>query len=152
MGLFDWFKSAARFGDDEQDISTFSVERGESAEVAGLDFQDAVRAHQRWKARLQTSIDGTSEETLDPAMVSRDDQCVLGKWIHGHGASVFGDRLVFAHLRTEHAQFHRIAGEVLSAVQTGNKSEAEGKLHGEFAHSSVHVLGHLANLFLEAKR
>ncbi len=150
MGLFDWFKSAAQAGGEKPDISSVKLEAGESAEVAGLNFQDAVAAHQRWKARLQAYIAGTSQEKLDPAVVSRDDQCVLGKWIHGHGAAAFGDRAVFAQLRQEHARFHQVAGEVLTAVYAGRAQEAGQKLQGEFAQASVQVLGLLANLFVEA--
>jgi hypothetical protein len=149
MGLFDWFKAAAKSGGDKADISSVALEAGESAEVAGLNFQDAVAAHQRWKARLQASIDGTSQETLDPAVVARDDQCVLGKWLHGQGASSFGTKPVFGDLKAEHAQFHRLAGEVLAAAQGGNKDQAQQKLGSAFSQSSVKVLGLLANLFVE---
>ncbi len=152
MGLLDWFKAAAKSDGDKADISSVTAGAGESAEVAGLNFQDAVAAHQRWKARLQASIDGTSSETLDPDVVSRDDQCVLGKWIHGQGAVTFADRAVFAELRTEHAQFHTFAGEVLSAAYAGRRAEAQSQLGTSFSQSSVRVLGLLANLFIEARQ
>ncbi len=152
MGLFDWFKAAAKSEGDKADISAVSLDAGESAEIAGLNFQDAVAAHQRWKARLQASIDGTSQEQLDPAVVSRDDQCVLGKWLYGQGASVFGSKPVFGQLKEEHAQFHRFAGEILAAVQGGQKEEAQRKLGTAFTQSSVKVLGLLANLFIEVKQ
>ncbi len=152
MGLLDWFKAAAKSGGDKPDISLFTPEQGESAEVAGLNFQEAVTAHQRWKARLQACIDGTSPETLDPRLVGRDDQCVLGKWIYGQGNSAFGSQSVFSDLRTAHAEFHRIAGEILAAVYDGRKTEAQEKLGASFAQASVRVLGLLANLFIQAKQ
>ncbi len=152
MGLLDWFKAVAKSGGEKADISSVTLDQGESAEVAGLNFPDAVAAHQRWKARLQASIDGTSEEVLDPGTVSRDDQCVLGKWIHGQGARAFGGRPVFSDLRDAHAEFHRIAGEVLWAVYDGRREEAAAKLSGSFAQASVRVLGLLANLFVDARQ
>ncbi len=152
MGLFDWFKAAAKSADEKADISAVTLEAGESAEIAGLNFKDAVAAHQKWKARLQASIDGTSQEKLDPAIVGRDDQCVLGKWLYGQGAATFGARPVFAELTSEHARFHAIAGEVLAAVQSGAKETAQQKLGAAFTQSSVRVLGLLANLFVEAKQ
>ncbi len=151
MGLFDWFKAAAESG-GKVDVTKMAAAPGESAEVAGLNFQDAVTAHQKWKARLQASIDGTSQEKLDPAIVGRDDQCVLGKWLYGQGAATFGARPVFADLKSEHARFHAIAGEVLAAVQSGAKEAAQQKLGAAFTQSSVRVLGLLANLFVEAKQ
>lgn len=151
MGLLDWFRSASA-GGDKGDISSVKLDQGESAEVAGLNFQDAVSAHQKWKARLQACIDGTSAEKLDPAIVGRDDQCVLGKWIYGQGTASFGSRPAFGDLTNAHADFHRIAGEVLTAVYAGRKEEAATVLGSSFAQASVRVLGLLANLFIEAKR
>ncbi len=151
MGLLDWFRSAAGAGGDKGDISAVKLDQGESAEVAGLNFQEAVAAHQKWKARLQACIDGAGQEKLDPAVVGRDDQCVLGKWIYGQGTASFGDRPVFGELKAGHAEFHRIAGEVLTAVYAGQKEEAAKLLTSRFAQASVRVLGLLASLFMEAR-
>lgn len=152
MGLFDWFKSAATASGEKLDIASVKLDEGESAEIAGLNFQDAVAAHQRWKARLQACIAGTSSEKLDPAVVGRDDQCALGKWIHGQGTLTFGTMPAFSTLKIEHAQFHRIAGEVLSDVYAGRTADAQTKLGGPFASSSVTVQGLLANLFMHVRR
>lgn len=151
MGLLDWFKSAAGAAGDKGDISAVKLEAGESAEVAGLDFQAAVSAHQKWKTRLQACVEGTSEEQLDPNVVGRDDQCVLGKWIYGEGTAAFGGRPVFADLKSAHAEFHRVAGMVLNAVYDGRQEEAGQLLASRFSQASVKVLGLLANLFLEAR-
>ncbi len=152
MGLFDWFKSAAKSEGEKEDISTVALSEGETAEIAGLNFKDAVLAHQKWKTRLQACIDGSSQEQLDPAVISRDDQCVLGKWINGAGAQQFGGMKVFSQLKAEHAQFHLIAGEVLAEVYRGHKAEAEETLRKSFTQSSARVQLHLANLFLEANQ
>ncbi len=151
MGLLDWFRSAARPGAENPDISTIPEAAGESAEIAGLNFKDAVMAHQRWKTRLQACIDGTSQEKLDPGMVSRDDQCVLGKWINGAGADRFGGVRAFAQLKAEHAQFHLIAGEVLTEVYAGKTAQAAETLRAAFTQSSARVQVHLATLFLQAR-
>lgn len=151
-GLMDWFRSAAKSEGEKPDISAVPLSEGESAELAGLNFKDAVMAHQKWKSRLQACIDGTSGEKLDPAVVCRDDQCVLGKWINGPGAQKFGGLPAFPPLKAEHAQFHLIAGEVLLAAYTGHKEEARGTLGTTFSRSSVRVQQFLASLFLEANR
>ncbi len=149
MGLLDWFRSSAKSG--AVDISTVTLDQGESAEVAGLNFQEAVAAHQKWKTRLQACINGTSEEKLSPAVVGRDDQCVLGKWIHGQGRATFGTRAEFDQLREAHAKFHRIAGTVLVEVYEGRKEVAQQKLAADFAEASINVQGLLADLFIKAK-
>lgn len=147
MGLFDWFTSASE--GKEIDLSTAAPE---SAILAGLDFQEAITAHQKWKSRLQGCIDGNSKESLDPRVVCRDDQCVLGKWINGQGANMHGSRPVFSQLKVEHAEFHVLASEVLLGTYGGRATEAMEKLDGVFTQSSLRTQQLLANLFLEIKQ
>lgn len=149
MGLMDWFRSASK-GDEKDDISTVTPTQGESAEVAGLDFQAAVSAHQKWKVRLQACIDGTSEEKLDPDEIGRDDQCVLGKWIYGQGMATFAEQPAFSDLKGAHAEFHRTAAMVLRMVYDGRKEEAAEMLGSHFSQASFRVQGLLANLFMKA--
>jgi len=52
------------------------------AEIGGLNFMSAIEAHVRWKARLDSYIQGTSNEELKVEIVCRDDVCPLGKWIY----------------------------------------------------------------------
>lgn len=146
MGIMDWLKASGGNGE----ISDAALQ-DEAAEVAGLDFPAAVAAHQKWKARLQASIDGSSEEKLDPAVVGRDDQCVLGKWLHGEGTEAFGQERVFTDLTSAHAEFHKTAGMVLSAAQDGRKDEATEMLGSRFSQASLKVIGLLANLFVQAR-
>lgn len=151
MGLFDWFKSAAK-GGEAGNVEAPKASTGETAEVAGLDFQAAVAAHQKWKTRLQACIDGTSQEVIDPRMVCQDNQCVLGKWINGPGGNEFAGSATFSQLKVEHAQFHIIASEVLLSVYGGRGNEAKQKLEGIFVQASLRVQKLLANLFLEASK
>jgi hypothetical protein len=151
MGLFDWFKSAAK-DNDAASVAIPNADLGETTQVAGLDFQAAVAAHQKWKSRLQACIDGTSQEVIDPRLVCQDNQCVLGKWINGHGAGEFAGSSTFSQLKVEHAQFHIIASEVLLAVYGGRGTEAKQKLEGIFVQASLRVQKLLANLFLEASK
>ncbi len=149
MGLIDWFRGAAK-GVVASNAESISADAGESAEIAGLDFQAAIAAHQRWKIRLQACIDGNSQEVIDPRIVCQDNQCILGKWINGHAAAKFGGSAIFSQLKAEHAQFHLIASEVLQAVYGGRASEAKEKLDGIFIRSSLKVQKLLSQLFLEA--
>ncbi len=150
MGLFDWFKSTSE--GKEIDLATVTPLRGESTILSGLDFQDAIEAHQKWKVRLQACIEGSSKESLDPRVVCRDDQCVLGKWINGPGANMHGSKPGFSQLKIEHAQFHVLASEVLLGTYGGRTEEAMEKLDGVFAQSSLRTKKLLANLFLDIQQ
>ena len=130
-----------------------SAQEEQDMVVAGLDFFDAIKAHQRWKSRLVAQLNGTATETLDYRVLCRDDQCTLGRWINGPGAERHGSLSAFNLLKVSHAQFHLAAGQVMRDHQEGKTKEAQEALrHGEYAQHSVKVQGLISALYLEVKR
>lgn len=119
-------------------------------EAAGLNFKLAIEAHQKWKRRLLDVIKGDSEEVLHVEVVSRDDQCLLGKWIHGAGNEKFGSSAQFVRLRNNHAQFHTCAGHVLHLAQIGKQSDAALALkEGDYAQISQEVVRDLVAVYTQ---
>jgi hypothetical protein len=117
----------------------------------GLNFREAIAAHQKWKVRLQAVIDGNHAEQLFVDVVSRDDQCVLGKWIHGVGGQRFGDDQAFQRLCKHHADFHVCAGAVLVMAQEGNKTDSQANLtSGDYARVSMDLILDLAQMYNQA--
>lgn len=111
-----------------------------------INIMDAINAHIRWKIRLENYLNGTSEEKLDANIICRDDQCVLGKWIHGTALKHFRDDEGLTALRDHHAEFHVIAGEVVSKMQANDKDAAEKLLKGEYMNASRIVVRDLTEL------
>jgi hypothetical protein len=111
-----------------------------------IDIGECVVAHMKWKGRLQSYVEGTSEEMLDPMVICRDDQCALGKWIHGPALTYFHSDKSFHQLRSNHAQFHFVAGNVVKMVQENNRKGAEGVLSSEYARVSRNVIRDLGEL------
>lgn len=122
-------------------------------EASGLNFRTAIEAHQEWKMRLHAVIEAKSPEGLDPVLVSRDDQCELGQWIHGAGGRQFDGQPQFVDLVKKHAAFHLCAGRVLSLAQSGQQALAAAEMApgGEFARISREVVGDLAAMFMRLK-
>lgn len=111
-----------------------------------INVMDAVQAHVKWKVRLQDYLNGTSQEKLDPMVICRDDQCTLGKWIHGPALKHFHEDTTFHQLRADHAQFHFIAGTVVKHVQANERDAAEALMDGDYnrtSHKVVHALTEL---------
>ena len=111
-----------------------------------LNLMDAIHAHVKWKVRLQDYLNGTSQEKLDPMVICRDDQCVLGKWIHGPALKHFHEDATFHQLRADHAQFHFIAGNVVRHVQANERPVAEALMDSEYKHASRKVVQALTEL------
>ena len=99
-----------------------------------MDFDQAIKAHTDWKAKLSAYL-RKPDGSLKAADIQVDNRCDLGKWIHGDGskfASVDG----FGELKSEHAKFHVAAAEVVKKADAG-KSTSEDTALGSQSPFSV---------------
>jgi len=56
--------------------------------------------------------------------IRTDDQCLLGKWLHGDAKRAVGNPQAFTMLRDVHAEFHKAAAAILSLARAGKVREA----------------------------
>ena len=146
MSALDWFK---RILGQKAEEAAPPAPAEASMEVAGLNFMTAIEAHIKWKTRLETYIQGTSQEDLKVETVCRDDQCPLGKWIYSTGGERFGTIDTFGEMKGQHALFHQCAGRVLETAQQGKKEEAMRLLqYGDYVRASEQVKRLLAKLYV----
>ncbi len=116
----------------------------------GLNFETAISAHMAWKKRLDDLLDADLRDVLDPLQVCRDDQCELGRWLHGPGALKHGQREGYQRLRAVHADFHQAAARVVTLAQAGQDAAAREEMtRGSFAKCSAQVKAELARLYLD---
>lgn len=156
MGLMDWFRGLAAGRVEEApvapDVAVSADPAGQEEEgtVAGLNFKTAIDAHMKWKVRLERCLENGNDEGLKVEVVSRDDQCPLGKWIQGPGGERFGHLREFQEMKMEHARFHLRAGDVLACCLAGDKEGASAKLRsGDYTKASERVKLHLARLYVQ---
>jgi hypothetical protein len=128
--------------------------KGSAAEaIAGLDTMGAIEAHIRWKVRLEAYLSGSGSEKLDPAVVEQDNQCVLGKWIHGAGGEQYHGSPMVVELTETHAAFHKCVAEIVRKADRGEITEATNCLHnGEYSKLSYRIKTQLARLCLAANK
>ena len=100
-----------------------------------MDWLGIISAHVLWKKRLLALLDGSSEEKLDPEVIGLDNKCALGQWIYGDGQT-FSNTAAYEAVRTMHAEFHRMAAEVVTLYQAGKISEAEQLLQRQYSRHS----------------
>ncbi len=112
---------------------------GVSSSGAGIDLDSAIKAHADWRSRLRAAA--MKGEQVDADTICRDDQCPLGKWLHGSGQGRFGSKPSFVELVSAHRQFHEEAGKVARTINQGASEQAEKMLEGEtpFARASQTV-------------
>ncbi|MGA7179897.1 MAG: CZB domain-containing protein [Thiobacillaceae bacterium] len=115
-----------------------------------MDWLGIIGTHVLWKKRLLALLDGTSQETLDPESISVDNNCALGKWIYGDGQS-YASASTFETVRSMHAEFHRLAAQVVSLHKAGKKDEAEYVLQHEYSKLSERLKHRILALANEVK-
>ncbi len=108
----------------------------------GLDFNEALNAHMRWKQRLLDMLQSPDQANLDPNEVARDDCCTLGRWLSAEGKSKYGRGAQFTELLLAHRGFHTSAAQVVHKIQSQDLMAASQELVGNFEKYSakVHVL------------
>jgi len=114
--------------------------------LASIDIDAAIAAHENWKLRLSMFVSGMSQEDLRPEIVCRDDQCLLGQWLHGSGKAMLGSDQSFSVLIARHKQFHIEASNVVAYSQAALPAKATEVLEGAYARSSYQVIWLLKNL------
>lgn len=150
MGTLAWFKRMLGEGGDTKEPAPIE---SPTTEVGGLNFMTAIEAHIKWKSRLVNYIEGTSTEDLKVEIISRDDQCPLGKWIYGVGGEHFGSIDTFGEMKDQHTLFHRCAGHVIDRAKAGEKDEAMRLLqYGDYVRASEQVKRLLAKLYVRLNK
>ena len=147
MTIASWFKRQTPSTETDADKAP---EGRRGAEAGGLNFMAAIDVHMRWRSRLESFIQGTSEEHLMLDAVARDDRCELGRWIYGVGAERYGTLDTFAEMKAQHAHFHVCAGKVMTTAMADHKQEALHMLtHGDYLRASERVKMLLAKLYVQ---
>ncbi len=111
----------------------------------GIDLVDVAESHVLLFGRVKDFVHG---EAVD-APADLDDlaqECELGRWLKGEGASRFGQLHSFGRLHEAHADFHRQALDVLAKIHTGSWIAAEHMRKSELARALRRVLIALTEL------
>ncbi|MDE2372492.1 MAG: cache domain-containing protein [Burkholderiales bacterium] len=129
------FSEVARFKMPTEGDAPHAADAVESE----IDLEQAIEAHRQWKVKLRHAI--AEHEQLDAEKICRDDQCPLGKWLHGSGRGRWGTQPRFVELVDKHAAFHRAAGHVAEVINAGQYEQAERLIASgsEFGQASVEV-------------
>ena len=155
MGIFAWIQSIAQgksssYQDFKANENHHSDKAEDDSSMYGLNFQQAIEAHQQWKHRLNNYVEGKSNETLDPNTICRDDKCILGIWIHTSGKESFGHIPLYTDIKETHAQFHTVAGDIVTRKQGGDSKGAHDLLNsGLYSKLSVNLQMMLAKLYID---
>ena len=102
-----------------------------------LEISQAIRSHERWKAKLSASI-RSGTVTADALDVGRDDICDFGRWLYG--STIPKDERYdpnYIIVRFLHSKFHECAGKVVYLLSEGRKVEASALMAGDGEYTKI---------------
>jgi methyl-accepting chemotaxis protein len=100
-----------------------------------MNFDQAISAHVQWKSKLAAYI-AKPDHSLHAEIIAKDDQCELGKWIHGEGQKV-AKMPDFQKLVADHARFHAAAADVVRKADAGQKASEEVALGAKSSYAAA---------------
>jgi hypothetical protein len=100
-----------------------------------MNIDEAVKAHVAWKSKLKTYLNAPNK-SLDPTTIEKDNNCDLGKWLHGEGAK-HSSKKAYKDLVAEHAKFHKAAASIVPRADSGQKVLEETVLGSKSEFSTV---------------
>lgn len=93
--------------------------------MMALDFSMAKLAHQQWKFRLRSFLDGIEEMSLGEAVSHRD--CDFGKWLYSEGLDQYSNLTEMQRLEKIHEELHTHVRSVIELKNSGNPEQAEAE-------------------------
>jgi methyl-accepting chemotaxis protein len=86
-----------------------------------VDLSAAIQKHAEWKFKFRNALN--SHEAMDVAVISKDNKCEVGKWLHGEASALYAKTGSLSKCIVNHAAFHAEAGRVAAAVNAKKVDE-----------------------------
>ncbi|MCX7675094.1 MAG: CZB domain-containing protein [Bdellovibrionaceae bacterium] len=109
--------------------NTLAPEKSKGATTAtsldAFDFNKAIQAHIDWKMKLSKYL-MNPDGSLNADTTRLDNKCALGGWLYGSGLKIkdqFPNE--YEELRAAHAEFHKMAGNIIELINRGDKDKAQ---------------------------
>lgn len=74
----------------------------------------ALHAHAAWRARFKDYLSGRT--AFDTELAGVTDQCAFGRWLAQEGSRLMPGE-IYGQIQEAHAEFHRVAGEIVRNIK-----------------------------------
>jgi len=101
-----------------------------------------IKRHLEWIESIASlfATDRITEEKVQE--VSRHNHCALGQWLDSDASAIYKTLPEFEQLRESHEAFHKLAGELIGAIEAEKEPEALA-YHEKFIEMSQNVIANL---------
>ena len=107
-----------------------------------MNLGQEITKHLEWIDTI-ASLLGSEEITEENLQViTQHDKCSLGQWLNSDASTEFKNLPDFEKLIESHDAFHKLAGNLITALQQGKESEAI-ELQAQFIEMSQKVISYI---------
>jgi hypothetical protein len=107
-----------------------------------MDLGQEITNHLEWIEDIASLLGNEEFSEQDLQTISQHDNCALGKWLDSDESQEFKDLPEFEQLVESHDAFHKLAGDLIAALQQGKEEEVIVS-QDQFLEMSQSVIGHL---------
>lgn len=88
----------------------------------------ALQAHAAWRTRFKDYLSGRT--AFDTELAGVTDQCAFGRWLAKEGYRLMPSE-IHGQIQETHAEFHRVAGEIVRKIKEKRFDEVKQDLSAE---------------------
>jgi len=107
-----------------------------------MDLGQEIENHLEWIDGIASLLGAESFTEEDLQKITSHNTCELGQWLGSEGQELYKEIPEFSQLVDSHELFHKLAGELIEAIQLGKENKAV-EVEEEFISMSQEVVGYL---------
>ena len=107
-----------------------------------MDLGQEIENHLEWIDGIASLLGAESFTEEDLQKITSHNTCELGQWLGSEGQELYKEIPEFSQLVDSHELFHKLAGELIEAIQSGKEIKAV-EVEEEFISMSQEVVGYL---------
>ena len=107
-----------------------------------VDIQQEITNHLEWIETIASLLSNEKLAEEDFEEMTQHDNCKLGQWLNSEAALAFKDLPDFQKLIESHAEFHKLAGNMILSLQQDKEAAAIGA-GDEFIRMSHELINYL---------
>lgn len=115
-----------------------------------MDIRQEINKHLKWIETVASLFEHEEITQEEQHELAQHDRCALGHWLNSENSVRYQELPEFEMLKENHEAFHKLAGDLISALVAGKETEAL-KLQEKFIAKSQKVISCL-HVLQEKKR
>lgn len=89
-----------------------------------MDIKQEIDKHLKWIETVASLFEHEQITEAEQQDLTRHDRCALGQWLNSGSSAKYQDLPELEVLKENHEAFHKLAGDLITALVAGKEDEA----------------------------